>query len=118
MKSVCHEFLVKWSSLNPKERVPMVLWAFNPPSCESGLWGDLRDRLIKQAETQFASEIFSLLYGLSDDGGAIYDEFVQQAEVNEKSFEWLEEQMFSTARHEPPCVQLLNLWSQHHYSKD
>ena len=118
INSYCHKFLQKWSSVDTKERVPMILWAFNPPNSDSGTWGELRDRLIKQAETQFASEIYSLLYGLSDDGGAIYDEFVQQAEENEKSFEWLKQQMLSNARHEPPCVQLLRVWSEHHDSKD
>jgi len=110
-------FLLNWMKGGPKERIPIVLWCFNPPK-EDNNWGDNRDRLIKDAETRFASDIYTLLYGLSDGGGAIYDEFIQQAEENEKSFEWLKEQMVSIARHEPPCVQLLNLWSHHHYSKD
>lgn len=111
------DFLLKWMKGDLGGRIPIVLWCFNPPK-EDKNWGDNRNRLIKQAETQFASEIYSLLDELSNSAGAIYDEFIQQAEENEKSFEWLKEQMFSTARHEPPCVQLLNLWSQHLYSKD
>ena len=117
MRQKSLDFLLKWMKGDLGARIPIVLWCFNPPK-EDKNWGDNRDRLIKQAETQFASEIYSLLDELSNSAGAVYDEFVQQAEENEKSFEWLKQQIFSTARHEPPCVQLLNLWSQHHYSKD
>ena len=111
------DFLLKWIEGDPRERIPVVLWCFNPPKRDM-FWGDLCGQHIRTSETLFASEIYSLLDGLRKDGGAIHKQFVQQAEENEKSFEWLKEQMFSTARHEPPCVQLLNLWSQHHYSKD
>ena len=117
MPSTILDFLLKWMKKNPSGRIPVVLWCFNPPKSNM-FWGDLREQHIQTSETQFASEIYSLLYGLSDNGGAIYDEFIQQAEENEKSFEWLKEQMLSNARHEPPCVQLLRVWSEHHDSKD
>ena len=117
MREKSLDFLLKWMEGDLRERIPVVLWCFNPPKRDM-FWGDLREQHIRTSETLFASEIYSLLDELSNSAGAIYDEFIQQAEENEKSFEWLKEQMFSTARHEPPCVQLLNLWSQHHYSKD
>ena len=117
------KFLEKWISETEDakirtERALMILWAFNPPGRDDNSWGEKFDDMITFAQTKFALEIYSLLSGLSDGGGAIYNEFIQQAEENEKSFEWLKEQMVNNDRHEPPCVTLLDLWNQHHYSKD
>tara|TARA_B110001452_G_scaffold96568_1_gene79853 strand:- start:1994 stop:2971 length:978 start_codon:yes stop_codon:yes gene_type:complete len=116
MNQHCREFLKNWSKEKPEERIPIALWAFNPPESADDYWGEKRDYMITFAQTKFALEIYPLLYNL--DGGAVLHEFIQQAEENGKSFEWLKEQITGTPRLEVPCVQLLQLWCQSHNSND
>lgn len=112
------QFLRLWGGQTKSEslnRALISLWAFNPP-VETIHWGDLRLKLIDYAQKEFAQQIRTLFEDMEK--LSMRDKALRLWSENNYSFEWLKEQMVNNDRHEPPCVTLLDLWNQHHYSKD
>ena len=108
MNSYCHKFLVKWSSVNPKERVPMILWAFNPPSSESGVWGGLREQHIDYAQRQFTKQIRDLLEGM--DNLTVRDKTLREWGQSDYSFRWLDSKMKDQTPRDNVLVKTLLKW--------
>ena len=108
MNSYCHKFLVKWSSVNPKERVPMILWAFNPPSSESGVWGGLREQHIDYAQRQFTKQIRDLLEGM--DNLTVRDKTLKEWGQSDYSFRWLDSKMKDQTPRDNVLVKTLLKW--------
>ena len=109
INSYCHKFLVKWSSVNSKERVPMILWAFNPPSSESGLWGDLREQNIDYAQRQFAKQIRGLIEEM--DNLTVRDKTLEEWGRSDYSFRWLESKMKDKTPRNNVLVKTLIKWN-------
>ena len=107
--SYCYKFLVKWSSVNSKERVPMILWAFNPPSSESGLWGDLREQNIDYAQRQFTKQIRGLIEGM--DNLTVRDKTLEEWGQSNYSFGWLESKMKDQTPRNNVLVKTLIKWN-------
>jgi len=99
---------VKWSSVNPKERVPMILWAFNPPSSESGVWGGLREQHIDYAQRQFTKQIRDLLEGM--DNLTVRDKTLREWGQSDYSFRWLDSKMKDQTPRDNVLVKTLLKW--------
>ena len=109
LNKYCLEFLIKWSMEKPDERIPMILWTFNPPGSESGKWGESREQHIEFAQHQFSNQIRESIRSM--DKLTTRDKTLVDWEQNGYSSQWLKSQMTDKTPRNNTLVKTLTKWS-------
>lgn len=109
LNKYCLEFLIKWSMEKPDERIPMILWTFNPPGSESGKWGESREQHIEFAQHQFSNQIRESIQSM--DKLTTRNKTLVDWEQNGYSFQWLKSQMTDKTPRNNTLVKTLTKWS-------